>query len=357
MNCYDPNDKDKGLSWFKYNNIDGKAYYDYGCGKIIPKTAAEIAAENIGMIVFYKPKGSGSLHHINISRIELYDNQDQKIKLKPYKYSSIAQNYKLKKCIDGKNNTFCHTAWVRTHEWTEGLSSFDDQYKKRRFISFTFPNKVVKKIYIRNRSGQEGRLNNMRVTIYPNTKSNIEKLDGNIFNHVFKNSLLDINLYPNDPVRTANDNPPQGTGPYLHKPTGITYQVKSSWDKGKNNHFTPWIDSKQGWSSGVNDNKQWINMKFKKQYVKNITIQGRVNGDHGQYLKKFDLYYKDDANKWVLIGTKTSNTKNNTKKKIPVKKTTKEIQLNIKKWNKHITFRVGVEFGIAPPPPCVGPMC
>jgi len=438
LNCYDPNDKDKGLAWFMYKNKDGKAYYDYGCGKIIPKTAEDLKKEaavlDKPMIVFWKPKNKGGNHHINISRIELYNNKDQKIKLTPFHYSSIAQSYKLDKCLDGKNDTFCHTAWVKGHDWR--LTKFEDQYKSRRFISFTFPKgQQLKKIYIRNRKGQEKRILDMRVTIYPKITKNIDKIDGNVFNHVFKNAILDYNFFLAKPVPPktagchvysqdtcpkqgfntqnkwhhdtwgeanknahitdalckkratdysnwcggqkdfvykwnkpsnktlvdfANKHPPIGTGPYLHRATGITYQVSSSWGGGKSNHFTPWLDSKLGWAAQHNNNKQWFNMKFKKQNVKNIIIQGRIDGAYGQYLKKFDLYYKDPANKWVLIGTKTTNTKNNVKKKIAVKKTTNEIQLNIKEWNNHITFRVGVEFGAPPtnaPPPCRGPMC
>jgi len=45
LNCYDPNDKDKGLVSFQYRNAGGKAYYDYTCGKIVPKTAEELKKE------------------------------------------------------------------------------------------------------------------------------------------------------------------------------------------------------------------------------------------------------------------------------------------------------------------------
>jgi hypothetical protein len=124
----------------------------------------------------------------------------------------------------------------------------------------------------------------------------------------------------------------------------ITYTVSSSWDKGTGNHFTPEINSKQGWSAGANNGSQWINMKFPKRFVTNVLTQGRINGDHGQYVKDFDLYYKDASNKWVNTGRKRAGT-NNGIVKIPVNKLTQEIQLNIKSWSRHITMRAGVEFG------------
>ena len=45
MNCHDPNDPDVGLVGFVYKNGDGKAWYEYTCGKFIPKTKEEIKAE------------------------------------------------------------------------------------------------------------------------------------------------------------------------------------------------------------------------------------------------------------------------------------------------------------------------
>jgi hypothetical protein len=143
----------------------------------------------------------------------------------------------------------------------------------------------------------------------------------------------------------ANENPPVGTGPYLHKATGITYQVSSSHDGGKNKHFTPWIDSHQGWSAGKNDQAQILNMKFKKQFVKNVMIQGRIDGSHSQYLQSFNLYYKNANDKWVFVGRKYPTTKNNKIYSIPINVYTQEIQLNVVKWKNHITFRAGLKFG------------
>ena len=76
-------------------------------------------------------------------------------------------------------------------------------------------------------------------------------------------------------------------------------------------------------------------MTFRKQFVKNVLTQGRINGAHGQYVKDFDLYYKNSSNRWVKIGRKRAGT-NNGILKTPVNKLTHEIQLNIKSWSKHI---------------------
>ena len=126
----------------------------------------------------------------------------------------------------------------------------------------------------------------------------------------------------------------------------ITYKVSSSHDNGRNRHFTPQINSPQGWSAGANNTGQYINMTFPKQFVKNVLTQGRINGAHGQYVKDFDLYYKNSSNRWVKIGRKRAGT-NNGIVKAPVNKLTHEIQLNIKSWSRHITMRAGVEFGKA----------
>ena len=126
----------------------------------------------------------------------------------------------------------------------------------------------------------------------------------------------------------------------------ITYRVSSSHDNGRNRHFTPQINSPQGWSAGANNGGQWINMTFRKQFVRNVLTQGRINGAHGQYVKDFDLYYKNSSNSWVKIGRKRAGT-NNGIVKAPVNKLTHEIQLNIKSWSRHITMRAGVEFGKA----------
>ena len=124
----------------------------------------------------------------------------------------------------------------------------------------------------------------------------------------------------------------------------ITYKVSSSHDNGRNRHFTPQINSPQGWSAGANNTGQWINMTFPKQFVTNVLTQGRINGAHGQYVREFDLYYKNSSNRWVRIGRKRAGT-NNGIVKAPVNKLTHEIQLNIKSWSRHITMRAGVEFG------------
>ena len=45
INCYDPKNKDKGIVSFLYKNEGGKAFYDYTCGSIVPKTVAELKKE------------------------------------------------------------------------------------------------------------------------------------------------------------------------------------------------------------------------------------------------------------------------------------------------------------------------
>ena len=90
-------------------------------------------------------------------------------------------------------------------------------------------------------------------------------------------------------------------------------------------------------------------MKFKKQFVKNLRLQGRVDGAGYQYLISYNLYYKNEDNHWIYKGTKVTESKNNVIQLKPVNETTQEIQLNIMSWNNHITFRADLEFGGKPP--------
>jgi hypothetical protein len=151
------------------------------------------------VIVFYKPPKPADdktdSHHINIARIELFDENDEKVELTPHKYSSSSSHdHPLASALDGKNDTFTHTGYNEQHKWVDPPNFHNNG---RRYISFTFPtNKNIKRIYVRNREGQEYRLKDMRVTIYPNLNSDIEKLHGNLYNHVYKDDAkgLDIDL-------------------------------------------------------------------------------------------------------------------------------------------------------------------
>ena len=149
--------------------------------------------------------------------------------------------------------------------------------------------------------------------------------------------------------------------PLLHE--GITYKVSSIWGSNAahlKSHFTPWIDSTQGWSSKLNDKNQTIEMSFKRQIVKNLKIQGRIDGAHGQYVKKYHLYYKLDSptdDKWISLGEHTSETKNNDIHINPVNGGPNErgvittaIKLEIVEWHNHITMRVGLDLAPAPTP-------
>ena len=314
INCYDQNDLDKGLVNFQYKNVGGKAYYEYTCGKIIPKTKEDLKKEKDAIAAKIKKDAAAE---------KIKKEKDAIAAKKKKEEDAAAEKIKKEKeavptkpgCFVYSNDTCPNQGFNTQGKWhhdtwgeTNKNSHIDEASCRKRKIDYD------------NWCGGK--------------KDFVYK-----WNKPSNKTLVDF----------ANKHPPIGTGPYLHNATGITYQVSSSWDGGKNNHFTPWLDSKQGWSSGANNKKQWINMKFKKKFVKNIVIQGRVNGDHGQYLKKYDLYYKNKHNKWIIKGRKVTDTKNNTKKIKPVNAYTNEIQLNIIGWNKHITFRVGVEFSEKPP--------
>ena len=128
----------------------------------------------------------------------------------------------------------------------------------------------------------------------------------------------------------------------------VTYSVPTKWD---NNLFQPQVDSPTSWSAAFSKTKpiQYLNMKFPKKYVTSITVQGRKNWD--QWVTKGEVFYKDSKNKWVSLGTKQMNGDRNTKVKIPINKTTHELQINVKGWRQHISMRASPNFGSAPSNP------
>lgn len=111
------------------------------------------------------------LNHINLSRVEILDNNDKKIKLNLHSYSSKIEldNLKLENMLDGDNETYGSLAFLRKlkyHKWENETykdsvckSKINGEINKHcpknlllpRWISFTFKTKnPLKKIYIRN---------------------------------------------------------------------------------------------------------------------------------------------------------------------------------------------------------------
>ena len=169
-------------------------------------------------IVFYKPKlveGDSPLnHHINISKIELYDQNDEKINLIPGEFSSTWKTAEsLKDALDGNKDTFIHSGYKNTHIYTEGINSFANMASERKYMTYLFPaDTFVKRIHVTNREKQEPRLIGMRMTIYEDVDRNVDEVIGNLYNHVFtKEEAMtgiinkDVNLEP----RVDKDDEPE----------------------------------------------------------------------------------------------------------------------------------------------------
>jgi len=285
MNCYDPNDPDVGLTSFLYKNGDGKAWYDYVCGKIVPKTEED----------FKKEKA-------------IKDAEDKAVAvIKAAKAAAVIKAAADKKAADKKAADKKAADKKAADKKAADKKAADKKAADKKAADKKVADKKAADKKVADKKAATDRINSLK--------------------------------------KAANKSPPTGAGPYLYPPTGITYQVSSAHDNGKHQHFTPWINSKQGWSSKFNKNNQWFNMKFKEQYVKNIRIQGRVGGAHGQYLTQYNLYYKNKDNHWIFKGRKMTYSKGDAIQVNPVNEITKEIQLNIMSWKNHITFRADLEFG------------
>lgn len=124
---------------------------------------------------------------------------------------------------------------------------------------------------------------------------------------------------------------------------GLAYSASSKLDDAS--HWLPQIHSVQAWSVSQRyptPGTEWINIKFPKQKVKNVLTRGRANA--AQWVKTFQLAYKNDANEWVDMGKKIGNNDQNTLKRTALNVITNEIQLTIWDWYDYISMRVGVEF-------------
>lgn len=119
-------------------------------------------------ITLLRPKGGD--HHINLARLEIFDEKGKKI---PLNFESVTdyatENYHPNKLLDGDNNTIFHSAYHPTHKWIKNKNN-----KQDKSVIFSYPaNKTVKRIYIRNRNNCcQKRAANIKIII----QDGIEKL-------------------------------------------------------------------------------------------------------------------------------------------------------------------------------------
>ncbi len=110
-------------------------------------------------------------------------------------------------------------------------------------------------------------------------------------------------------------------------------------------HFTPWLNSPQGWSAASNDVNQWINLNYiVPVYITGIVVQGRsVNG--GQWVKSAHVDVSLDGSTWTNVLTNVAFNTNSTDAVtilFPSVVYAKYVRVNPRDWNNHITMRMGL---------------
>lgn len=122
-------------------------------------------------ITLFRPKGGD--HHINLARLEIFDEKGKKI---PLKFESVTdyihEKYHPNKLLDGNNNTIFHSAYHSSHRWIKNKNK-----KQDKSVTFSYPaNKTVQRIYIRNRNNCcQKRAANIRIIIKDGNKKLYEK--------------------------------------------------------------------------------------------------------------------------------------------------------------------------------------
>ena len=115
-------------------------------------------------------------------------------------------------------------------------------------------------------------------------------------------------------------------------------------------HFTPWLNSPQGWSSKDNNVNQWIILNYDvPTYIAGIVTQGRAyNG--GQWLSSANIEVSMDGsnNSWRNVLTGVSLNTNSTDAvttyfpNVEYAKYVRVSPASSSSWNGHITMRMGL---------------
>ena len=125
------------------------------------------------LLILYKEKSENLDHHnINISRLELTDENDKKIPLTFHSTSDEVGKDRYKLMLDGKDNTYFHSGYRKEDNYYNGTSYSSHIKRYPKWIAFTFPNNVaIKKIYIKPRTNQEKRMAGMELMIFNKQKA------------------------------------------------------------------------------------------------------------------------------------------------------------------------------------------
>ena len=166
---------------------------------------------NENLVVLFKPKSKVQVtHHINISRLVLYDEDDKEIPL-TFKDTTSYQkdDQHPKKMLDGDNSTFYHTASDKDGKWKHNRN-VDDQYNTEknnsRWVSFTIPSdKKIKKFYVRPRTNYQSRMKDMKLKIFSDVEADPEK-EGDIYNYTFNDIKKDYTINIEEEKKKEEEN-------------------------------------------------------------------------------------------------------------------------------------------------------
>lgn len=150
------------------------------------------------------------------------------------------------------------------------------------------------------------------------------------------------------------------TNTFTHSPStnlNPTYwSVSSVWPPPPNNpdgfngsinypHYSPWLNSYQGWSAGANDLNQYIILNYDiPVYIVGIVTKGRAT-NAGQWVTAADVDVSIDGITWKRVLSNASlNTDYNSSvtNLFPSVEYAKYVKVMPTSWSNHITMRLGI---------------
>lgn len=110
-------------------------------------------------------------------------------------------------------------------------------------------------------------------------------------------------------------------------------------------HFTPWLNSPQGWSAGTNDTNQFITLNYDEPIImKGIVSQGRASNG-GQWISSAHIDVSLNGSAWTRVmsnATLNSNSVDDVRVLFPSPIYAKSVRVSPTNWNNHITTRMGL---------------
>lgn len=106
-------------------------------------------------------------HHLNISKIRVIDYENKEIPLTFHSTSDEVSKDEYKKVLDNNPNTYFHSGYTDKHLYYHGTNYQGHMRRFPKWLSFTYPSdKDIKYIHIQARSGEEKRMDNVKLYIY-----------------------------------------------------------------------------------------------------------------------------------------------------------------------------------------------